>query len=141
MKKEGNGKIGGINSDKQTGDVGFMNGKAMCVSRYPGEGGCSKILHKCDFEKEEHDLYFYCPKVSKSERGENNNHPTLKPQKLLTNILSLFKTPNEQVLLDPFSGSFSIPLVCEKLGYKWIACEQNEDYFNIGINRLNSLQK
>jgi len=31
-------------------------------------GGCSKILHKCDFEKQEHDLYFYCPKVSKSER-------------------------------------------------------------------------
>lgn len=33
-------------------------------------GGCSKILHKCDFEKNEHNLYlyFYCPKVSKSER-------------------------------------------------------------------------
>ena len=32
-------------------------------------GGCSKVLHKCDYEKEEHDLYFYNPKVSKSERN------------------------------------------------------------------------
>jgi len=30
-------------------------------------GGCSKILHKCDYD--EHDLFFYCPKVSKSERN------------------------------------------------------------------------
>jgi len=33
------------------------------------EGGCSKILHKCDFEENEHDLYLYQPKVSKSERN------------------------------------------------------------------------
>ena len=32
-------------------------------------GGASKILHKCDFEKNEHDLYLYCPKVSKQERN------------------------------------------------------------------------
>lgn len=31
--------------------------------------GCSKILHKCDFEKDEHDLYFYCSKVSNEERN------------------------------------------------------------------------
>jgi DNA modification methylase len=32
-------------------------------------GGVSKILHKCDFEAGEHDLYFYCIKVNKSERN------------------------------------------------------------------------
>jgi DNA modification methylase len=32
-------------------------------------GGCSKILHKCDFEAQEHDLYIYQPKVSKKERN------------------------------------------------------------------------
>ncbi len=32
-------------------------------------GGCSKILHKCDYEEGECDLYFYNPKVSKSERN------------------------------------------------------------------------
>ncbi len=33
-------------------------------------GGCSKILHKCDFEDGEQDLYFYESKVNKTERNE-----------------------------------------------------------------------
>lgn len=36
---------------------------------YKDTGGCSKILHKCEFDEEEHDIYFYCPKVSKAERN------------------------------------------------------------------------
>lgn len=32
-------------------------------------GGCSKILHKCDYENGEMDLYVYAPKVSKTERN------------------------------------------------------------------------
>jgi site-specific DNA-methyltransferase (adenine-specific) len=35
---------------------------------YGDIGGCSKILHKCDYDSEDYDLYIYCPKVSKSER-------------------------------------------------------------------------
>jgi len=33
-------------------------------------GKASRILHKCDFEAGDYDLYNYCPKVSKSERNE-----------------------------------------------------------------------
>jgi hypothetical protein len=33
------------------------------------EGGASKILHKCDYEQIDHDLYFYCPKVNAGERN------------------------------------------------------------------------
>lgn len=36
---------------------------------YSDIGGCSKILHKCDYENGEMDLYVYEPKVSKSERN------------------------------------------------------------------------
>jgi DNA modification methylase len=32
-------------------------------------GGCSKILHKCNYENGEMDLYVYAPKVSKNERN------------------------------------------------------------------------
>ena len=27
--------------------------------------------------------FFYCPKTSKSEKGKDNNHPTVKPLKLM----------------------------------------------------------
>jgi DNA modification methylase len=36
---------------------------------YSDVGGCSKILHKCDYENGEMDLYVYAPKVSKKERN------------------------------------------------------------------------
>lgn len=36
---------------------------------YSDIGGCSKILHKCDYENGEMDLYVYEPKVSKTERN------------------------------------------------------------------------
>lgn len=50
------------------------------TGRYPAQTYCndltaevlgepSKILHKCNYEQEDHDLYFYNPKVSKSERN------------------------------------------------------------------------
>lgn len=32
-------------------------------------GGVSKILHKCDYDKEDFDLYIYCPKVAEEERN------------------------------------------------------------------------
>jgi DNA modification methylase len=39
------------------------------LNEYSDIGGCSKILHKCDYENDEMDLYVYEPKVSKSERN------------------------------------------------------------------------
>jgi site-specific DNA-methyltransferase (adenine-specific) len=107
------------------------------VSRYEDVGGCSKILHKCDYEQIDYDLFIYEPKVDGSERnngvynldekqyihdGRNkpienpyqrnnsvafNNHPTLKPIDLNGKILKLFKTPNEQKICYPFAGSGS----------------------------------
>lgn len=116
---------------------------------YTDTGGCSKILHKCDFEKDEHDLYFYNPKVSKSERNAGcdelevsnkmmkNNHPTLKPIKLNKNILSLFKTPNEQQIVYPFAGSGSEVIGGIKAGFtSYIGCEINQEYINIANARI-----
>jgi site-specific DNA-methyltransferase (adenine-specific) len=131
------------------------------------EGGCSKILHKCDYE--EHDLFIYCPKVGKKERNEGcedledkefsmsnsgkaenykcgmsretvvkNNHPTVKPLKLLTQILKLFKTPNPQVVLDPFMGSGSLGIVCRLEDVDFIGIEKNEEYFKIAKTRIKN---
>ena len=33
-------------------------------------GGCSRILHKCNYDDGDFDLYMYCPKVSGKERNE-----------------------------------------------------------------------
>lgn len=33
-------------------------------------GGCSRILHKCNYDLNDYDIYHYCPKVSNKERNE-----------------------------------------------------------------------
>ena len=52
-------------------NVAFGNFDAVGdnIGGYDDTGGCSKILHKCDYEEGECNLYFYNPKVSKSERN------------------------------------------------------------------------
>ena len=50
--------------------INFCNTKMSYTPSCKGSiGGCSKILHKCNYEKEDYDIYNYQPKVSKSERN------------------------------------------------------------------------
>lgn len=133
----------------KTGKDGYLShhdiyGKFKAQS-YPKEvesssGGCSKILHKCDFEDNEHNIYFYCPKVSKTERVsgcDENKHPTLKPISLNTQILKLFKTPNPQKIIFPFAGSGSEIIGGIKAGFNdWNGCELSSEYIKIANARI-----
>lgn len=103
-------------------------------------GGCSKILHKCDYEQGNYDIYQYCSKVSKKERGIYNNHPTVKPIKLLSKILGYFKTPNKQVLLDCFMGSGSMGIASQG-NFEYIGIELDEAYFDIAKKRIEETKE
>jgi site-specific DNA-methyltransferase (adenine-specific) len=153
--------------------------KSRVGSCYADSGGASRILHKCDYELQDYDLYHYCPKVSKAERNEGlegfeekqatgggggvgdyledvnsasgkfgsekaptkNPHPTVKPKALLSKILKLFKTPNDQVLLDPFMGSGSMGISAVETGFDYIGFELDQDYFEIAKTRIQTAEK
>lgn len=70
---------------------------------------------------------------------EYENHPTQKPVALLERIIKASSKEGDLVL-DPFSGSFTTSFVAKKLGRKSISIELQEDYIKIGLRRLN-LQK
>jgi len=80
--------------------------------------------------------FFYCAKASKKERGEGNNHPTVKPLSLIKYLVTLV-TPPDGVCLDPFEGSGTHALACINLGFNFIGFELNKDYYNIAIARIN----
>ena len=80
--------------------------------------------------------FFYCAKASKKERGEGNNHPTVKPLSLIKYLITLV-TPPGGICLDPFEGSGTHTLACQELGFKYIGFEMNEDYMQIIKSRLN----
>ena len=66
---------------------------------------------------------------------EYENHPTQKPEALLERIVKASSNEGD-IVLDPFSGSFSTGSVARKLNRKFIGLEINEDYVKIGIRRL-----
>jgi len=104
--------------------------------------------------------FFYCAKASKKERNEGcegleekqyshdgrnkeienayqrnksvatNNHPTVKPIKLMQYLVRLV-TPKDGVCLDPFMGSGSTGKACKLEGFNYIGIELNEEYVKI----------
>lgn len=163
--ESGDRKPDKINNDECL--FGF-GGKANGFSK-GSIGGCSKILHKCNYTQEDYDLYYYEPKVSSSERNAGcdefeddyssrtfgdgigdvpnknglrpnamkNNHPTLKPIELNYRILSLFKTPNNQVICYAFAGAGSEIIGGIKAGFEnWHGCEINQEYVDIANARI-----
>lgn len=52
----------------------------------------------------EHQKYFYAPRATRKEKGENNDHPTVKPVDLMTYLIRIY-SPVDTIVLDPFCGS------------------------------------
>ncbi len=65
---------------------------------------------------------------------EYENHPTQKPESLLERIIRASSNEGD-ILLDPFSGSFTTSAVASRLGRKSIGIDINPEYFEIGIRR------
>jgi hypothetical protein len=93
-------KSGGYSySDRQYAVQGFVKDcKPKAPSNYGDSGGASR--------------FFYCAKASKKERGEGNNHPTVKPLSLIKYLITLV-TPPGGICLDPFEGSGTHALACK----------------------------
>ncbi len=65
---------------------------------------------------------------------EYENHPTQKPEALLERIIKASSNAGD-VVLDPFSGSFTTSAVAVRLGRVGVGIDMNEDYFEIGLRR------
>ncbi len=66
---------------------------------------------------------------------EYENHPTQKPITLLERIIKASSNEND-IVLDPFSGTFTTSFVAKKLGRKSIGIELQDEYVKIGLRRL-----
>lgn len=63
------------------------------------------------------------------------NHPTQKPEKLLERII-LASSNKGDLVLDPFSGSFTTCKVANDLERKFIGIELNSEYVEQGVKRI-----
>jgi DNA modification methylase len=78
------------------------------------------------------------PKSSKKEKSlgtTNNIHPTIKPIKLMSYLITLFSRPGDWIL-DPFGGSGTVGLACKLLNRNHIYIDFTQEYYDIAEERL-----
>jgi site-specific DNA-methyltransferase (adenine-specific) len=79
--------------------------------------------------------FFYCAKASKADRGDTNNHPTVKPTDLMRYLCRLV-TPPGGIVLDPFTGSGSTGKAAILEGFQFIGIEREAEYVEIARARI-----
>ena len=72
--------------------------------------------------------------------ANKTSHPTQKPVALIEYLVRTY-TNEWETILDFTAWSFTTAVACENTNRKWICIEKDASYFDIGINRLNSLNK
>ena len=77
---------------------------------------------------------WYIPRV-RYRMPEYEDHPSQKPETLLERIIKASSNPGDMVL-DPFSGTFTTCAVAQRLGRRSIGIESQIDYVKIGLRRL-----
>lgn len=88
--------------------------------------------------------FFYCAKATKSERNkgvEKNQHPTVKPIKLMEYLCKLISMPEKTIVLDPFMGSGTTGIACINVGLDFIGIERKREYFEIAQARLDYIKE
>lgn len=83
--------------------------------------------------------FLITPKASKSEKTAQgtvqNTHPTCKPTKLMSYLITLFTRPGDTVL-DPFCGSGTTCVAAKQLDREFIGIEREAEYVEIAKARL-----
>lgn len=64
-----------------------------------------------------------------------NNHPTVKPIRLMEYLCKLI-TPPGGVILDPFLGSGTTGVAAKRLGFQFIGIERESEYLEIARRRI-----
>jgi len=138
-------KVKGSNGGEAYGDYnldaiytpseqGRFPANIICTDDALNTGKDESRYFSIDVWAEKHGLLQF-PKASKKDRGEGNNHPTVKPVHLMSWLVRLV-TPKNGLILDPFTGSGTTGVACKKLNRQFVGIEMNKEYCDIANKRL-----
>ena len=95
------------------------------------------------------DVWSFPTLAGKLYKNERTAHPAQKPESLITEIIKAFCPKNaeghyEGIILDPFHGSGTLGVCCEKLNrlghnIHWIGIELEQKWCDIAVDRLNRI--
>ena len=79
-------------------------------------------------------------RVIKNNKNYSGQHPTQKPVALMQWCL-LKLSQEKNTVLDPFLGSGTTAVACERLKRRWIGIEISEEYCAIAVKRIEAERK
>jgi site-specific DNA-methyltransferase (adenine-specific) len=121
----------------------------MCLAQKPTEGKYIENWQKyrvglmntsATFEGEFPGNIIPVSKPTVKEKGDFNNHVSVKPVRLCAHLIELFCPPGSTVL-DPFLGSGTTMVAADSVGRNSIGFELSEKYFEIIKKRHELLTK
>lgn len=99
----------------------FNNQEGVVTYRHGGNGSAAR--------------FFYCAKASKADRGEGNDHPTVKPNALMRWLVRLV-CPQGGTVLDPFMGSGSTGVAAMDEAMLFVGIDKDEHYCDVAEQRI-----
>ena len=98
-----------------------------------GESIYGRDFAECEFAWGSFDR---CARMYKLFPNQSDRiHPTQKPVKLYEWILKNYAKPG-QTIFDSHMGSGSSAIACNNLGFEYVGCELDEDYYNAACERI-----
>jgi site-specific DNA-methyltransferase (adenine-specific) len=124
--------------DEQTGELksGAWNGVTNKARDAKAKGAeAERVREDRPADSGGASRFFYVAKASKSDRGADNTHPTVKPTKLMEYLIKLVTPPGGKVL-DPFMGSGTTGVAALRNGFEFRGIELEEVYLQIAKRRI-----
>ncbi len=154
-QQSGKTEGGDWDKTKVSGYGKFGGGKSEYsgVGEYDGFGGASRFFYVAKASKSERNRG--CEKLEKKQTNDGrnelpdtphqigktfrtNDHPTVKPLKLMEYLSTLTKTPFGGIILDPFAGSGTTCMAAKKVGRYYIGIEKDPEYIRIAEARIKA---
>ena len=104
---------------------GFDVNKCQGMANFGDSGNASRFFKSI----------IYQSKASKKDRWQWNNHPTVKPVALMEYLIKM-TTREWQIVLDPFSWSWTTAVACKNTWRNFIWIEMSQEYVDIAKKRI-----
>jgi site-specific DNA-methyltransferase (adenine-specific) len=115
-------------------EIGLMN-----TNEKIGENMHPANVFTTEYINEIIDKAFLISKPKKKEKGEYNDHKTVKPVAICEYLINLTAFSKNAIILDPFVGSGTTLIAAKNLGKQFIGVDINRKYVEIAKMRLKEV--
>lgn len=115
-----------------------------CVANANAKGwgfkGTDKVVGYDDGDNLSAARFYFCAKATKEDRGDYNEHLTVKPLALMRYLVRLV-TPEGGKVVDPYMGSGSTGKACVYEGYTFVGSDTDASNVAIARRRINEARQ